>query len=174
MRSPKPLIAASILILSTSVAAFALEPKTPPVPEKDAAEIRAAISGMDKAWNTHNMRAYVSYMTEDVDWVNVVGMWWKGRDQVYKAHEAYHQTIFKDRQLHEPETVSLRSITPDVVIATIIQTADGYTTPSGHVEPAGRAALTEVFVRREGRWLLTEGHNTTIVEAAQRSNPVKE
>ncbi|MGI4756353.1 MAG: SgcJ/EcaC family oxidoreductase [Janthinobacterium lividum] len=144
------------------------------VSEKDAAEIRAAISGLDRAWNTHDMKAYVSYMTEDANWVNVVGMWWKGKDQVYRAHEAFHRTIFKNRQLHEPETVSLRSITPDVVIATIIQTADGFTTPDGHTEPAGRAALTEVYVRREGKWLLTEGHNTTIVEAAQRSNPVRD
>jgi uncharacterized protein (TIGR02246 family) len=93
---------------------------------------------------------------------------------VYRAHEAYHRTIFKNRQLHEPEIVSLRSITSDVVIATIIQAADGFTTPDGRVEPPGRAMLTEVFVRRDGKWLLTEGHNTTIVEAAQRSNPVKD
>ena len=112
-------------------------------------------------------------MTDDVEWVNVVGMWWKGKDQVFRAHQTYHQTIFKHRQLHAPETVELRGITPDVVLATIVQAADGFTTPTGHTEPAGRAVLTEVFIRHEGRWLLTEGHNTTLVEEAQRSNPIQ-
>jgi uncharacterized protein (TIGR02246 family) len=74
------------------------------VPEKDAAEIRAELQGMQDAWNRHDMKAFVSCMSDDVEWVNVVGMWWKGKDQVYRAHEAFHQTIFKNRQLHDPET----------------------------------------------------------------------
>ena len=46
------------------------------VPEQDAVEIRAALKGMEEAWNRHDMKAFVSYMTDDVEWVNVVGMWW--------------------------------------------------------------------------------------------------
>ena len=144
------------------------------VPATDAAAIRAIIDGMTDAWNAHDTKAMVANMTEDVQWVNVVGMWWKGKAQVLQAHEAFHQTIFKHRQLHTPETVALRAITPDVVIATIVQPSDGFTTPDGHVNPPGRDVLTEVFVRHSGRWLLTEGHNTTLVEAAQRSNPIKD
>jgi uncharacterized protein (TIGR02246 family) len=147
--------------------------QTTELPQTDAAQIHAALKGMDDAWNRHDMKAFVSYMSEDVEWVNVVGMWWKGKAQVYKAHEAFHQTIFKNRQLHEPESVELRLVAPDTVLATVIAIADGFTTPSGHVEPAGRGVLTEVFVRRDGRWLVVQGHNTTIVEEAQRSNPVK-
>ena len=32
---------------------------------------------------------------------------------------------------------------------------------------------TEVFVKREGKWLVVSGHNTTIVEAAQAHDPGK-
>lgn len=143
------------------------------VPEKDAAEIHAALSGMGEAWNHHDMKAFVSYMTDDVEWVNVVGMWWRGKAQVFKAHEAFHKTIFKNRQLHEPETVVLRAVARDTVIVTSVGKADGFTTPSGHVEPPSRNVLTEVFVRRDGRWLVAEGHNTTIVEEAQAHDPGK-
>ena len=52
------------------------------VPEKDAAEIRAELQGMQDAWNRHDMKAFVSCMSDDVEWVNGVGMWWKGKDQV--------------------------------------------------------------------------------------------
>jgi uncharacterized protein (TIGR02246 family) len=120
------------------------------------------------------MKLYVSYMTEDVEWVNVVGMWWKGKAQVYQAHQAFHQTIFKDRAIHEPELVVMRLVAPDAVIVTSRTPTDGYTSPSGHVEPPSRSLLTMVFVKQGGKWLIAEGHNTTVVEEAQKSNPVKE
>jgi len=101
-------------------------------------------------------------------------MWWKGKDQVYRAHEAFHQTIFKNRQLHDPETMALRSVAPDAVIVTEVIPADAYTTPDGRPQPANRNVLTEVFVRRDGKWMLVEGHNTVIVEASVKNNPIKD
>jgi uncharacterized protein (TIGR02246 family) len=147
--------------------------QTMTVPARDAAEIQAALSGMQSAWNHHDMKAFVSYMTDDVEWVNVVGMWWKGKAQVFKAHDVLHKTMFKDRLLHDPQTVVLRAIAPDVVVVTSIVPADGYTTTDGHVEPANRNVLTETFVHRGGRWLVAEGHNTIIVEEAQAHDPGK-
>jgi uncharacterized protein (TIGR02246 family) len=144
------------------------------VPEKDAAEIRAELQGMQDAWNRHDMKAFVSCMSDDVEWVNVVGMWWKGKDQVYRAHEAFHQTIFKNRQLHDPETMAMRLVAPDAVIVTEVIPADAYTTTDGRPQAANRNVLTEVFVRREGKWVLVEGHNTVIVEAALKNNPIKD
>jgi hypothetical protein len=44
------------------------------VPEKDAVEIRAELQGMQDAWNRHDMKAFVTCMSDDVEWVNVVGM----------------------------------------------------------------------------------------------------
>jgi uncharacterized protein (TIGR02246 family) len=171
MPGPKVLLRAGVLAMTTMIANYGQAQSG--VPEADAAQIREALKGMDSAWNQHDIKAFVSYMTDDVEWVNVVGMWWKGKAQVYQAHEAFHRTIFKNRQLHEPEAVELRLLAPGVVLATTIARADGFTTPSGHVEPPSRNVLTQVFVRRDGRWLVAEGHNTTIVEEAQRSNPVK-
>jgi len=172
MPGAKIILRAGVLAMTMMIASYGQAPSSG-VPEADAAQIRAALKGMESAWNQHDMKAFVSYMTDDVEWVNVVGMWWKGKAQVYQAHEALHQTIFKNRQLHEPEAVELRLLAPGVVLATTIVRADGFTTPTGHVEPPSRNALTEVFVWRDGRWLVAEGHNTTIVEEAQRSNPVK-
>lgn len=144
------------------------------VPEKDAAEIRAELQGMQDAWNRHDMKAFVSCMSDDVEWVNVVGMWWKGKDQVYRAHEAYHQTIFKNRQLHDAETTAMRLVGPDTVVVTQVVPADAYTTPDGRPQPATRNVLTEVFVRQQGKWVLVEGHNTVVVEAAMKNNPIKD
>jgi uncharacterized protein (TIGR02246 family) len=136
-------------------------------------EIQAALDGMEAAWNRHDMKTFVDYMTDDVEWVNVVGMWWKGKEQVFKAHDTLHKGMFKDRGVHKPNSVAMRTVAPGVVIVTSVIPADAYTTPGGRVEPANRNVLTETFVQREGRWLVVEGHNTVIVEEAQAHDPGK-
>ena len=169
----KRILIVTLLLVMTMTISSRSFGQTASVPERDSTQIRAALKGMDEAWNRHDINAFVSFMADDVEWVNVVGMWWKGKTQVCQAHEAFHKTIFKTRQVHEPETVELKMLNADCVLVTMIAKADGFTTPSGQIEPAGRSVLTEVFVKRSGRWLLVQGHNTTIVEEAQRSNPVQ-
>jgi hypothetical protein len=44
------------------------------VATKDTAEIHLALEGIQATWNHHDMKAFVSYMTDDVEWVNIVGM----------------------------------------------------------------------------------------------------
>jgi uncharacterized protein (TIGR02246 family) len=67
----------------------------------DDADIRSTIMTMQGEWNRHDMAAYASHMTDDVEWVNVVGAWWKGKAQVHGTLDHYHRTIFKDRSLHD-------------------------------------------------------------------------
>ena len=112
-------------------------------------------------------------MTPDVEWVNVVGMRWVGRDEVFQAHERYHQTLFRNRTLYPLTTLDIRAITPDVAIVTASGKADGYTTSNGTLRPPSSGVLTYVLVHRDGRWLITEGHNTTIDPIAALNNPIQ-
>src|SRR3546814_21022986 len=34
------------------------------------------------AWNRHDAKAYAALFTQDGDVVNIVGWWWKGRDEI--------------------------------------------------------------------------------------------
>ena len=45
------------------------------------------------------MKAFTELFAEDAEFVNVVGLWWKGRDEIRKAHEFTHAKMFKDSQL---------------------------------------------------------------------------
>jgi hypothetical protein len=47
--------------------------------EQDKAVIEGQIDLFFKDWENHNFENMVNYATEDSDWVNVVGMWWKNR-----------------------------------------------------------------------------------------------
>jgi len=86
---------------------------------KDKAAINAQIDAMIYSWNNHNYDDMKNYATENTDWVNVVGMWWKGRKESQYAHQAYHNTIFKT-SVCERKSVVVRFVTKDVAIVHLI------------------------------------------------------
>jgi uncharacterized protein (TIGR02246 family) len=163
----------AVVVMTVTMGRATMSEAQGTVAPKDAAEIHAVLDGMQAAWNHHDMTAFVSYMTDDVEWVNVVGMWWRGKAQVFKAHDRMHRTMFKDRDLHDALTTELRQIAPGVVVVTQVIPADGYTTGDGTVVPPNRNVLTQTFVHRDGRWLVAEGHNTVIDERAAPHDPGK-
>ena len=56
----------------------------------DAAAIRALLDKRRDAWNRHDMDAFVADLMPDIEWINVVGTRWKGRDTVYRACGTAH------------------------------------------------------------------------------------
>jgi hypothetical protein len=73
------------------------------VPAADAAAIRAILGRQTEAWNRHDMEAFVADAIPDVDWINVVGMHWKGREAVLKAYAVLHKGMFTNSRLLPPE-----------------------------------------------------------------------
>src|ERR1700710_1071207 len=96
-RFATPLFVLAAFLLPATLAAQA--------PDSDEAAVRSVMSDMRDAWAKHDMKAWTSYMSDDVQWVNIVGMWWRGKDEVFRAHDIYHRTIFKDRSFPPPDTV---------------------------------------------------------------------
>lgn len=133
----------------------------------DETDIRGTIMTMQGEWNRHDMAAYASHMTDDVEWVNVVGAWWKGKAQLQSTLDRYHKTIFKNRLLHDPTTLGFHEVAPDVIVATVIRATDGYTGSDGKPVPPVSDILTLTFVKHGagGIWLIAEGHNTSITES---------
>jgi uncharacterized protein (TIGR02246 family) len=63
----------------------------------DAAAIRALLDKRRDAWNRHDMDAFVADLMPDIEWINVVGTHWKGRDTVHRAHAALHTGMSRIR-----------------------------------------------------------------------------
>jgi uncharacterized protein (TIGR02246 family) len=160
------------LILLSLAIPFLASAQSPTLPAADQTAIRAVLDRQIEAWNHHDMRAYVADMTPDVEWINIVGMRWRGRDDVYTAHEKYHETIFKTRKLSPWTTVDIRAITPDVAVVTAIGDGEGFTGSDGRVFPPSTSILTYVLIHRDGRWLIAEAHNTTVDPHAAKNNPI--
>jgi uncharacterized protein (TIGR02246 family) len=137
----------------------------------DSISIEQKVDEIIASWNNHDYSDMANYATEDCDWVNIKGMWWKGRKEVEYAHQVYHQTIFKTSVLKKNST-HIRFITKDVAIVHLSWRTSAFTTPSGNQVPEGDDLATLVFVKKSGKWLLTAAENVDVVEASQKNNPV--
>lgn len=143
---------------------------------KDEAAINKQVDAMVYSWNHHNYDDLKNYTTENTDWVNVVGMWWKGRRESQYAHQAYHNTIFKT-SVCEKKAVTVRFITKDVAIAHVLwHFYDLHNTPLPDRKNTGPTdgLATIVYVKQNGKWLMEAGQNVSIDQAAKQYDPVKQ
>jgi uncharacterized protein (TIGR02246 family) len=139
---------------------------------KDEAAIDKQIDAMLYSWNHHNYDDMKNYTTENTDWVNVVGMWWKGRKESQYAHQAYHNTFLKT-SVGEKKSVAIRFITEDVAIVHVEwQFSGGEATPDGKEPQVNDDLSTLVFIKQNGTWLLTAGENVHIDKGARPFDPV--
>ncbi|MDR6942271.1 SgcJ/EcaC family oxidoreductase [Mucilaginibacter pocheonensis] len=143
---------------------------------KDEAAINKQVDAIVYSWNHHNYNDLKNYATEHTDWVNVVGMWWKGRKESQYAHQAYHNTIFKT-SVCEKRSVEIRFLTKDVALAHIVwHFYDPQNTPLPDGKNPGPTdgLATVVYVKQHGKWLMEAGENVVIDTAAQQFDPVKQ
>ncbi|HZH95893.1 MAG TPA: SgcJ/EcaC family oxidoreductase [Flavisolibacter sp.] len=141
--------------------------------KNDEQAIKNQIQAFVTSWNNHNFDDMKNYTTEDVEWVNVVGMWWRGRKEVQFATQAYHNTMFKNVAL-EQKGATVRFITPDVAVAHVVWYYGEFTTPDGSKQGNTDDIATLVYVKKKGKWLLTAGENVAVNELAKPHDPVKQ
>ena len=158
----------SFILLMTSVFGFS---------QTDEKQIQSQVAQMVSDWNTHEFQNMDSYMTDDVEWVNIVGMWWKGRAEVKAAHKGNFGAFFKGVPFTQ-KSLKTRFLTKDVAVATLISSVGEFFPPDGidhgnNRMPAGDAILTLVFVKKNGKWLIASGQNTVVDARAANNNPAK-
>ena len=140
----------------------------------DAAAIRAIVDRRRDAWNRHDMDAWVADTMPDVEWINVVGMHWKGRETVRRAHAVIHKGLFAKSRLLPPEQIEMRQIAPNVVIVTSINKIEGVGLRSdGTPYPDDGNLLTTVLVKSPEGWRIAHAHNGHIDKQAAAHDPAK-
>lgn len=145
--------------------------------QNDEKEIQMQVSQMVSDWNTHEFKNMDSYTMEDVEWVNIVGMWWKGRTEVKSAHQGIFDAMFKGVPFTQ-KSLKTRFLTKDVAIATLISHVGEFFPPDGidhgnNKMPASDDILTLVFVKKNNKWLLASGQNTVVDARAANNNPAQ-
>ena len=59
----------------------------------EAEQVRSVVESFADSWNRHDMEALAGLFTQDAQFVNVVGLWWRGRDEIWGAHDFTHRTL---------------------------------------------------------------------------------
>lgn len=129
----------------------------------DRQNIENVVRAFSDCWNRHDMEAFGQLFAEDAEFVNVVGLWWKGREAIKRAHATTHATMFKDSRLTMTH-IEIRFVTPLVAIARSSWELTGHLGPSGEALPERRGILMNLVTRRNGGWEIIDSQNTDIIE----------
>ena len=125
----------------------------------DEAAIEAVESRQAAAWNAHDASAYAALFTPDGDVVNVVGWWWKGRDEIRSKLTGAFATVFRDSRL-TIVSVDVRKLSPTVAVAHVRWSMTGARPPPGESTPPQHGIQLQVLVREQNGWLITSFQNT--------------
>ncbi|GAA4455310.1 hypothetical protein GCM10023189_23040 [Nibrella saemangeumensis] len=146
----------------------------------DEKAVRAVIQKMDDAWNAHDYTYTGKYdiYAPDAVMINPVGMYWKNRGEIQRAHKAYGETMFKYGSA-KSEQVDVRFLAPTVAMATIkamYRTDKDHTLPGGQKVSKGTTdydMLNVILTKKNNDWKIASVQLTPINAQAAPHNPIR-
>jgi uncharacterized protein (TIGR02246 family) len=155
------------LVLRLASAAIAL-PALLPLPATAAEDdaVRSVLAEQTTAWNQHDAKAWTKDFTADVDFINILGMLFQGREEFEKRHAGLFGSIFKDSQL-VVTVQKVRFLSPTSAVAETVHELRGYSRLPPGIPPTDstgllRTRMKYVFVQAAGKWLIVSAKNTAI------------
>ena len=125
--------------------------------------VTAVVQSFADTWNRHDMAAFGQLFAPDAQFVNVVGIWWKGRAAIQGAHEFTHSNMFKHSRL-TLESTEVRFPVEQIAIARSKWSLHGHTTPEGAPLPPRTGVLVNILAQSAQGWKIIDSQNTDIVE----------
>ncbi|MEO9872514.1 SgcJ/EcaC family oxidoreductase [Ekhidna sp.] len=115
------------------------------------------------AWNDRDACSLANLFIEDAEFINVVGLWWHKRNDIWKAHDYGLKVIFNKSNL-ELRKVTTKEISIDVSIVHARMKLTGQTSYGGVVSPADRMNIFSFVMRKEAKgWVCVSAHNTDVI-----------
>jgi uncharacterized protein (TIGR02246 family) len=131
----------------------------------ETSKVTAVVTSFAETWNRHDMAAFGQLFVMDAEFVNVVGLWWKGRRAIQSAHEFSHSGMFKNSRLTITAT-EVRFPVKEVAIARSTWLLEGHVTPEGEALPPRRGILVNILEQTAAGWKIIDTQNTDIVDGA--------
>jgi uncharacterized protein (TIGR02246 family) len=152
----------AMIVIAVATARSAIGADDPPPHVTAVAAAKAVAVGLVVDWNNHDMKSFAELFAEDADFVNVIGLWWRGRPEIQKEHEALHATRMRNSNLIAAET-AIRLLRPDVAVIHVRWQLTGDTGIDGVTLPPRQGVLSFVTVRAGSKWLIASAQNTDVV-----------
>lgn len=119
------------------------------------------------AWNSREPRTLSDLFSQDASFVNVVGLWWNSREEIYRAHEYGLRVIFPESNL-QPLKVRVRHLEDTVAIVNARFVLKGQSAVGEIQRPGNRRNIfTFVMKKANDRWICVAAHNTDIISGAE-------
>jgi len=158
------LLAAGSLLTAAAIA-YSLEASAQSQGSADDEQtIKQVITAVLEASNRHDAKASTALFTDDADFVNVFGMWWKGAAEIERARKARFETALKGATFKLLET-RISFLRPDVAIAHVTSEITGLLGPDGQPMPAHSELSLRVLIKQDGKWRVRAFHNTTVASS---------
>lgn len=113
------------------------------------------------AWNRRDAAAFSALFTEDSDYVNVLGAWWKPRSAIAGAHARGFAGPWRGATL-QGRIESVRRLGDDVALMHVRWLMTGPPVADGASGTARQSLATLVVVRDGARWLIRAAHATPV------------
>jgi uncharacterized protein (TIGR02246 family) len=141
----------------------------------DEAAIRKVLADYVGAWNQHDMTAWGKLFTDDVDYVNRGGGWWKSNEENVEGHKLIHDMLVKQKQkmTYKSNVEKITFLKPDIAVVHATWEWPGFTMPSGEEVNDFKGIVTMVTVKQNGRWLIRALQNTVTSVPPMAKQPVK-
>lgn len=150
-----------IVFVAISIRGFSQEGKI--YHSEDLAALKSLPVKWEQYWNNHDMDAMGTMLREDVDFVNVAGVWLKGKAATIKQHKLVHQMMFKS-SIWTTDSVEIKYVKPDLAILHIGWGISGDFDPDGTPRKPRHGIFTWVVIKEKGQWQLLSVHNVNIRE----------
>lgn len=124
-----------------------------------------AATAFGDAWNRHDMDDLAALFAEDANFVNVVGLWWKNRTEIARAHRATHETMFRNSRL-EGAVSSVVELAPGLASVHYTWSLTGASAPDGAPAGTRQGILLLVVKEEQSGWRIKVAQNTDIVPGA--------
>jgi hypothetical protein len=133
--------------------------------------VRNVVNRFAETWNKHDMDALGELFASNADFVQVNGVWWKGRQEIQKNVAFLHGTVPQtsvgvtlpsntygvfSASTYRFDELNVRFITKDVAVAHVVWTQLG---DPRFTEPR-RGMLSFVVTWENDRWVLNAAQNT--------------
>jgi uncharacterized protein (TIGR02246 family) len=150
------LAASAFVVTAISFTVFAQTPIS------DEAKIRALIDLGTETWNAHDMEKWSTRFIDDADFINIRGVWWKGREEIRDRHAVLHKSMFRNSRLTVIDYKS-KMLGPTVATAIVTVEMMGQETPGGTYR-SDFNRYTAVLVKVKDDWRIASFHNVNLAE----------
>ena len=108
------------------------------------------------------MTAWGALFTDDVDYVNRAGGWWRSNQENVDGHRLIHDALVRRnaRPTLRAHVASISFLTDDIALVHVETSGPG-PTPSGEMKEL-RGVMTVVMVKRAGTWFIRALQNTLV------------